>query len=127
MRRQPQTGVAWLAGLVIKRGLFRAYERPSEEVIDEKPQRQGSPAEGNGSNGQKTGVGLWVQATRYSYLGLFFGCAVFIGYAGGAWLDRRFHTAPWLMMVGVLLGIAAGFKELLRLAGNYRRDQTKTP
>src|SRR3954468_5054581 len=27
---------------------------------------------------------------------------VFAG--GGLWLDRRFRTAPWLMLVGVLLG-----------------------
>jgi ATP synthase protein I len=47
---------------------------------------------------------------------------VFIGYFGGAWLDRRFHTAPWLMMLGVLFGIAAGFKELLRLANQYRKE-----
>lgn len=60
---------------------------------------------------------------RYSYVGLFFGCAIFIGFAGGSWADRRFHTAPWLMMVGVLLGIAAGFKELIRLANSFRREQ----
>ena len=65
----------------------------------------------------------WVQATRYSYLGLFFGCAIFIGYSGGAWADHRFHTAPWLMMVGVLLGIAASFKELFRLANQFRREE----
>lgn len=71
--------------------------------------------------------GPWVQATRYSYIGLFFGCAVFIGYAGGGWLDRRFHTTPWLMMLGVLLGIAAGFKELVRLAQSYLKENKKKP
>jgi F0F1-type ATP synthase assembly protein I len=68
---------------------------------------------------------MWVQATRYSYLGLFFGCSIFIGYAGGAWLDRRLHTTPWLMTVGVLFGIATGFVELLRVSLSYRREQRK--
>lgn len=70
--------------------------------------------------------GVLIQAARFSYLGLFFGCAIFIGYFGGLWLDRRFHTAPWLQMLGVLFGIAAGFKELLRLANQYRKE-TKNP
>lgn len=66
---------------------------------------------------------MWLQATRFSYLGLFFGIAVILGYGGGAWLDRRFHTAPWLSILGVLLGIASSFKELYRLASQYSRAQ----
>ncbi len=30
---------------------------------------------------------------------------VFLGY----WLDSRFDTTPWLLVVGALLGIALGF------------------
>jgi len=66
---------------------------------------------------------MLLQAARFSYLGLFFGIAVLIGYGGGAWLDRRFHTGPWLSIVGVLLGIASSFKELYRLASQHSRAQ----
>lgn len=66
-----------------------------------------------------------IQAARFSYLGLFFGIAIFIGCMFGKWLDRKFGTAPWLMMVGALLGIAAGFKELYRVAKTYSLEQKK--
>lgn len=31
----------------------------------------------------------------------------------GRWLDGRFGTDPWLMIIGILLGIAVGFKGLI--------------
>jgi ATP synthase protein I len=55
-------------------------------------------------------------ASRYSYLGIFFGVAIGIGYAIGAWMDARFHTTPWLTLGWLLIGIAAGFRELIRVA-----------
>jgi ATP synthase protein I len=36
------------------------------------------------------------------------------GYLLGSFLDRRLGTSPWLVVVGVLLGTAAGFVELFR-------------
>lgn len=42
-----------------------------------------------------------------------------VGYYGGRWLDARLHTAPWLSLVGTILGIVAGFRVLLRdILGN---------
>jgi ATP synthase protein I len=55
-------------------------------------------------------------ASRYSYVGIFFGVSALIGFLGGAWLDRRWHTSPWLGIVGLLLGVAAGFRELYRIS-----------
>lgn len=69
----------------------------------------------------------WVQASRFSYVGIFFGVAVFLGFLFGRWLDRKFGTDPWLMLVGVLFGIASGFKELYRLTASYRTEQKKKP
>ena len=71
----------------------------------------------------KGGAAAWVQASRFSYVGIFFGVAVFLGFLFGRWLDRKFGTNPWLMIVGVLFGIASGFKELYRLTASYRTDQ----
>jgi len=34
----------------------------------------------------------------------------------GWWLDLRFATTPWLMILGVLIGFSAGLWELLKLA-----------
>ena len=47
--------------------------------------------------------------SRYMDLGLTF----VITTGGGAWLgywaDRRFDTAPWLFLLGAVLGITLGF------------------
>ncbi len=45
-----------------------------------------------------------------------------IGWAIGYWLDRRFSTGPWLMLIFLLIGVAAGFKGLLRTARQMQRD-----
>ena len=60
--------------------------------------------------------------TRFSYLGLFFGIAVVLGWLGGHWLDRRWHTDPWLGIVGLVFGVAAGFRELYRVSRQALKD-----
>lgn len=37
------------------------------------------------------------------------------GALGGRWLDARLDTAPWLMLLGISLGLAVGFYELARV------------
>jgi F0F1-type ATP synthase assembly protein I len=37
-----------------------------------------------------------------------------VGLFGGQWLDRRLGTAPWLLLVGALLGAGAGMLSLYR-------------
>jgi len=32
----------------------------------------------------------------------------------GYWADTRFGTAPWLLVVGLLLGIVVGFYEIVK-------------
>jgi ATP synthase protein I len=67
-----------------------------------------------------------LQATqRYSYLGLFFGIVVVLGFFGGQWLDRRWHTDPWLSIAGLLVGVAAGFRELYKLSKQALKDDKK--
>jgi len=56
---------------------------------------------------------FWVQAARYSQLAFVFPAALVVGWLIGAALDRWLHTT-WLYMAGILLGIAAGFVELIR-------------
>ena len=49
-----------------------------------------------------------------------------IGWGVGYWLDGRYGTGPWLMIVGTLFGVAAGFNGLIRTArivnANAARD-----
>ena len=53
---------------------------------------------------------------RFSTLGIEMGVSLVIGLLVGWFLDRLFHTEPWLMLLFFVFGIAAGFKSVIRLA-----------
>ncbi len=55
-------------------------------------------------------------ANRVLAVGSELGIATLIGLFGGSWLDGRFGTGPWLMIIGLALGAVAGIKSLMRLA-----------
>ena len=56
----------------------------------------------------------WVQAEKLVQIGVMLPLALIVGYFLGSWLDDKFHT-HWIKIVGLLLGIAAGFVQLVRL------------
>ena len=58
---------------------------------------------------------FWLQFARYSQIAFALPAAVVVGWLVGAALDRWLHTS-WLYLAGILLGIAAGFVELIRTA-----------
>jgi ATP synthase protein I len=56
-----------------------------------------------------------VQMANYAQLAVIFPAATVVGWLIGVALDRWLHTT-WLYIVGLLLGIVAGFVELIRTA-----------
>ncbi|MDD3992949.1 MAG: AtpZ/AtpI family protein [Desulfobacterales bacterium] len=48
----------------------------------------------------------------YSSLGLQVALSIFIGLGLGVWLDRRWETHPWLTLIGMVAGIAAGYRNI---------------
>ncbi len=64
------------------------------------------------SKGERSG---WIQLARYSQLAFVFPAATVAGWLIGAALDRWLHTS-WLYLAGLILGIIAGFVELIRAA-----------
>ena len=48
----------------------------------------------------------------YSSLGLQVALSIFIGLAAGVYLDRKFDTTPWLTLIFLGFGIAAGFRNI---------------
>jgi F0F1-type ATP synthase assembly protein I len=57
----------------------------------------------------------YVQMANYAQLAIIFPAATLIGWLIGVGFDRWLHTT-WLYIVGLLLGIVAGFVELIRTA-----------
>jgi F0F1-type ATP synthase assembly protein I len=58
-----------------------------------------------------------------SGIGFMMAACILGGYFVGSYLDSKFDTAPWLMLVFLLLGIAAGFIEIY----NIMKKLTKEP
>jgi ATP synthase protein I len=58
----------------------------------------------------------------YGTVGLDFAVAVTIGLLGGWWLDKKVGWTPWLTVVGLLLGVAAGFNVLFKAARKLREE-----
>lgn len=48
-----------------------------------------------------------------------------LGYFAGSWIDKKFHTFPWFSVLGFLLGIAAGIKEIYTIAKKYQKELQK--
>lgn len=64
----------------------------------------------------------WKGVGRYGTVGLELVLSVIVGLFAGQFLDRRFHTAPWLMLVGLGYGIAAGVRGLYTAAQRATRE-----
>jgi F0F1-type ATP synthase assembly protein I len=58
---------------------------------------------------------MWVQMANYAQLAIVFPAATVVGWLIGTALDHWLHTT-WLYLVGLVLGIVAGFVELIRTA-----------
>lgn len=53
--------------------------------------------------------------TKYGGIGFEIGLFIAIGYFGGTWLDDKFGTKPWLMYVGLGIGILGAINNLVRM------------
>lgn len=58
----------------------------------------------------------------YGTVGLEFGLSVIVGLFFGQWLDKKFHTSPWLLLLGMGFGTAAGIRSLLRAANRASKE-----
>ena len=56
----------------------------------------------------------WKALAELSTVGITLVLATVIGLAAGYYADRWLGTSPWLTMLGLGLGIAAGFVSLFR-------------
>ena len=62
------------------------------------------------------------ELAKYSALGLEMALSVVIGMGIGYYLDRWLGTGPWLTVVWIALGFAAGVRSLYRAAVRSGKD-----
>jgi ATP synthase protein I len=65
---------------------------------------------------------FWVQLASYSQLAFIFPAATVAGWLAGLALDHWLHTT-WLYLLGLILGIIAGFVELVRTVTSSASDK----
>jgi ATP synthase protein I len=56
------------------------------------------------------------QLMRASTIGIQLVVCTFVGLAIGVLLDKLFGTRPWLTIIFLFVGIATGFRDLIRMA-----------
>jgi len=67
---------------------------------------------------------MWRIALNTGAVGIEIALCICIGYFGGSFLDRRLGTAPWIGYFGLLAGVGAAIKALVRVTRSYRRETT---
>ena len=62
-----------------------------------------------------------------SSVGLEMGISVVIGVLIGIWLDGKLGTAPWMMLLWLVIGFAAGFRGVIRAMRREDRSAEANP
>lgn len=82
---------------------------------------QGSP---NGRRDESADSRAARRAGSYAGIGLQFAGSILLFLYAGQWIDRRFGTAPWGVLVGVFVGAGAAFYSMYRrLMSDLRREE----
>lgn len=68
-----------------------------------------------------SGDSTWRALAELSAIGMTMVLATVIGMVGGYYADRWLGTKPWLMLLGLGLGVAAGFVSLVRSVRSAER------
>lgn len=64
----------------------------------------------------------WKEYGRYGTVGIELVISLLVGLFLGKWADERWNTAPWLTLLGLVVGVYAGFRQLLATTRRMQRD-----
>jgi F0F1-type ATP synthase assembly protein I len=83
--------------------------------------------EGRGTRGP--GRGNPVSGIEFAGIGIQFAATILVFTFAGVWVDRRFGTSPWFVLIGVLVGAGGGFYSMYRMVtrGTARRKNDSEP
>ncbi len=63
---------------------------------------------------------------RLMGVGWYIGVCIVLGVIAGLWLDNKFNTKPWLVIVGLILGVFLAFYGVYRMIlPNINKKQNK--
>ena len=66
---------------------------------------------------------MWKLASRYMTVGMEIALCVGIGFGGGGWLDKKFSTEPWLLVLFGIGGLGAASRVVWRIVKSTRLSQ----
>ncbi len=72
-----------------------------------------------GGDDKGVGTGVFRGLSMLASMGITLVAATFIGLIIGIYLDRYFSTHPWLTIIFLIFGIAAGFRNIYTLVKRY--------
>ncbi len=64
------------------------------------------------------------ETAPYLGLGIQLAAAVLVFYFIGAWADKKFDTAPWLMVVCVTMGVVGGIIQFFRSVAELTKKES---
>ena len=68
----------------------------------------------------------WGTALRVVGVGWYIAGCILLGILGGRWLDGKLHTEPWLMLLGLMVGLLVAFYGVYRMIlPNISKKQNK--
>ncbi|MGA2623983.1 MAG: AtpZ/AtpI family protein [Bacteroidota bacterium] len=58
-------------------------------------------------------------------IGIQLAAAVVMMFFVGRWLDQRWGTTPWMMLVGTMVGAAAGFYQFIKTVNDVNKRESE--
>lgn len=77
----------------------------------------------SGDDGRRDDRSAMRQASPFLTAGIQLAASVVVMFFLGHWLDERWHTAPWLVIIGSMAGAAAGFTQFIRAVNAVTRQE----
>jgi F0F1-type ATP synthase assembly protein I len=67
----------------------------------------------------------WQEVGKYLDLGLRFAISMALGLFGGYWLDKKLHTLPVFLILGMFFGAFSGFLTIYHAAFPAKRQNNE--